>query len=260
MLKSNILLVVLCLITLSVSITAQKILEKPVDQWSQAEAKEVLNGSAWSQIYTSNEGNAAAAANQALRDQADNRLSGSERSRTDRLGAPPPIVIRLHSGLPIRLALTRLNQIAAGYEKMDEKGRAAFNESGRGLMECAPCQKYYVVSITQFPNPSGNFVEEAIFEGMTLEQMKPHVSMKNDKGEIRELAQFIAPKKRGDSAVFFFTRKDSAGKDFVTKENKDFTFTFNGSFFTSSNRFAYLIPKKFDFKVSKIMVGDQVVF
>lgn len=241
--------------------TAQKaLLEKPVEKWSKSEAMEVLNDSSWAKIHQSNEGAAAASQAAALRDQADNRLSGGERSRSERVGATPPIIMRLHSGLPIRLALTRLNQIAAGYEKMDDTAKAKFNEAGRKLLECGPCQNYYVVSITQFPNPSGDFVEEAIFQGMTLEQMKDNVWLKNDKDEKRELAHFIAPAKRGDSAVFFFARKDDKGNVFLTKAISEFSFVFNGTFFTRNNRFAHLIPKQLDFKVSKITVGDNVVF
>lgn len=260
MLKLNKAFLLTCLLVLVSDAITQKVLDKPVDEWTKAEAMEVLNRSAWSQTYSSNEGAAAAAASQARRDQADNRIVGAERGRTERVGAPPPIVIRLHSGLPIRLALTRLNQIAANYEKMDDKGKITFNEAGRRLLECSPCQTYYVVSITQFPNPSGDFVEEAIFEGMKLEDMKSNVWLKNDRGETRELAHFIAPTKRGDSAVFFFGRKDSNGKEFLTKDNKDFVFMFNGTFLNSSNRFAYLLPRNFEFKVSKITVKDQIVF
>lgn len=259
MLKFSNLTFFVIVLVLSYTANAQKkALERPVDQWSKADAMSVLNESAWAQTYQSNEGAAAASAVEALRQQSDNRLSGSERGRSERFGGPPPVVLRLHSGLPIRLALTRLNQIAANYDKMDDKAKAEFNESGRRLLDCAPCQNYYVLTLTQMPNPSGQSVEEAIFEGMTLEQMKPNILLKNEKGETRELVQFIAPKKRGDSAVFFFARKDDKGEILITKET-DFSLVFNASFFTG-NRFAYLIPRKFDFSVSKITVNDQVVF
>jgi hypothetical protein len=238
----------------------QKILEKPVDQWTQSEAMEVLNNSSWSRTHQSNEGAAAASASASLREQSDNRLSGSERGRTERSGGPSPIVMRLHSGLPIRLALTRLNQIAARYDKMDDKAKAKFNDAGRKLLDCAPCQTYYVITLTQFPNPSGEFVEEAIFEGMSVDLMKKNVRLRNEKGEVRELAHFIPPAKRGDSAVFFFSRNDEQGKPFLSKGNTDLSFVFDSNFLTKSNRFAYLIPRQFDFKVSKITVGDNVVF
>jgi hypothetical protein len=260
MLKFNKLFLLTYICVLASLASGQRVLDKPVDEWSKADAMEVLNRSAWAQIYQSTEGVAAASAAAALRDQSDNRLAGSERGRTDRSGGPSPILFRLHSGLPIRLALTRLNQIGAGYDKMNDKAKSEFNQSARKLLECIPCQNYYVVSITQFPNPSGDNVEEGIFQAMTLQQMKGNVWLKNEKGETREVVEFIAPKKRGDSAVFFFARMDDKGKILINKDNKTLTFAFNQTFLTSSNRFGYLLPRQLDFKVSAITVGDLVVF
>ncbi len=240
---------------------AQKaLLEKDIDKWSQKDAMQVLNDSAWAKGYQSLQGAAAASASDALRHQAGNSVVGRERGRSEMAGAPPPVILRLHSGLPIRLALTRLNQIGANYSKMKDEEKAKFNEQAKKMLDCAICQSYYVVTLTQIPNATGQSVEEAIFQGMTLDDLKPNVWLKNEKGEMRELAQFVAPQKRGDSAVFFFPRKDDKGDVLLTKENTDLHFVFNGTFFNSNNRFAYLIPRQFDFKVSKITVGDTVVF
>lgn len=239
---------------------SQKVLEKPIDKWSQKDAMEILNESAWTKSYQSLQGAAAASASDALRAQADNSLRGSERSRTERTGAPPPLIMRLQSGLPIRLAMVRLNQIGAGYDKMKDEEKEKFNESAKKMLDCAICQQYHVVTLTMIPNPSGQGVEEAIFQGMTLEQMKPNVWLKNEKGVTRPLAQFLAPQKRGDSAVFFFPRLDEKGEVFLTKDNTDLHFVFNGNFFNANNRFAPLLPRQFDFKVSKITVNDTLVF
>lgn len=260
MLKFNKSVLAVLLVALAAATFGQKVLDKPIDQWTQKEATEVLNNSSWSKLYQSNEGAAAAAQAEARRQQSDNRMSGSERSRSDQTGSPPPIVMRLYSGLPIRLAIARLRQIGAGYEKMNDKAKGEFNQANRVLLECPACKNNYVVSLTQIPNPSGQFVEEAIFQGMTLDQMKGNVWLKNDKGEKRDLVHFIPPAKRGDSAMFFFARKDDKGNVFLTKDNSEFSFVFDGNFFTSSNRFAYLLPRQFDFRVSKITVADTLVF
>jgi hypothetical protein len=259
MLKLNITALLATVLLFASAATAQKLLEKPIDQWSRSDALEILNSSPWAQTYQSTAAAASAAAAEALRQQSDNRMSGRERGRSEQVGAPPPVVVRLHSGLIIRLALTRMNQIGANYDKLDDTAKAQFNESARRLLDCAPCQNYYVVTLTQAPNPSGQFVEEAIFQGMTLEQMKGNVTLRNEKGETRELAQFIAPQKRGDSAVFFFARKDAAGNVLITKDT-DFSLVFNPAFLTPNNRFAHLVPRKFDFKTSKITIKDQVIF
>lgn len=239
---------------------AQKVLEKPIEEWSQKDATEILNNSAWAQGYQSLQGSANASAIEALRAQSDNSIVGAERGRTTRVGAPPPVIARLHSGLPIRLALMRLNQIGANYDKMNNEEKIKFNESARKLLDCAICQNYYVVTLTKAANASGQSVEEAVFQGMTFDQMKGNVWLKNEKGVTRELAQFIAPEKRGDSAVFFFLRKDEKGAVLLSKENTALHVVFSGAFLTSTNRFAYLLPRQFDFSVSKITFGDIVVF
>jgi len=254
------LMLLACVGAFSSFTAAQKVLDKPIDQWSKADAMEILNNSGWAKTHYSNEGAAAAAQVNALRHQSDNRVTGSERGRSERFGGYPPVVFRLHSGLPIRLALIRLNQIGAGYDKMDDKAKAAFNESAKRLLDCGPCQNYYVVTITKAPNPSGQEVEEAIFEGMTLEQMKGKVTLRNEKGESRDPVQFIAPQKRGDSAVFFFPKKDDKGNLLVSPDNKSVSVAFDASFLTASNRFAYLLPRAVDFDVKKITVASNVVF
>ncbi len=251
---------VICVLVIGSTGFAQKVLEKDIDKWSKKDAIEILNDSPWTRMHVSNQGAAAASASEAQRAQADNRLIGGERGSSSRTGAPPPVLMRLHSGLPIRLALTRLNQIGADYDKMNDEGKAKFNVEAKKMLDCAICQNYYVVTLMQIPNPSGQAVEEAIFQGMTNEQLKGNVWLKNEKGETRELAQFLAPQKRGDSATFFFPRKNEKGDVLLTKDNSDLAFVFNANFLTANNRFAYLLPRQFDFKVSKITRGDIVVF
>ncbi len=251
---------IICVFAIVSSTFAQKTMEKPFSTWSRDESIKILSDSSWATMYRSNVGTASADAANAARNQADNRLAGAERGRSERSGGPAPVVIRLHSALPVRQALTRLNQIAAGYDKMNEKGKADFDESARKLLDCAICQGYYVVTITQVPNPSGQFVEEAIFQGMTHEEMKGNIWLENDKDEKRELFQYIMPQKRGDSAVFFFPRKDEKGSIFLTSDNKDFSFVFKPTFLTANNRYAHLVPRKFDFKLSKITVGENLMF
>ena len=143
---------------------------------------------------------------------------------------------------------------------MNDMAKAEFDVSAKKLLDCVPCQNYYVITITKAPNPSGQEVEEAIFEGMNLDQMKGNVTLRNEKGETRELIQFIAPQKRGDSAVLFFSKKDDKGSLLLSRDNKNLSIVFDSSFLKPTNRFAYLLPRKLDFEVSKITVKDNVVF
>jgi len=258
--KINKLFLFTCLCFMAVSSFAQKTAEKPSNKWSRDESLKILSDSSWARTYQSTQASAAADAAAAVRHQAGTRLSGGDPGSSALIGAPAPVVIRLHSALPIRQALTRLNQLSAGYDKMDEKGKAEFDVSVKKFLECAICQNYYVVTLTQFPNTTGQSVEEAIFQGMKLEHMKGNVWLTNEKGEKRELIQFTPPKQRGDSAVFFFARKDDKGVEFLTTANKELNFEFNNNFLTSSNRFARFVPRRFEFKISKMTVGENLMF
>jgi hypothetical protein len=254
----SITLILICL--LAFVVTGQKFVEKPYDTWSREQAIGLLSDSSWARTYQNLSAAASSDMREAARSQSDTRLSGQERSRSDRVGGMPPVYARLHSALPVRQALARLNQIAANYDKMDEKGKEQFNETAKRLLECSICQTHYVVTILQAPNPTGQFVEEAIFQGMTFEQMKENIWLEDDAGKRRALAQFMPPQKRGDGAVFFFERNDDKGNPFLSDSSKELNVVFNNNFFVASNRFAPLIPRRFDFKVSKMKIGDKLMF
>jgi hypothetical protein len=243
------------------TVSAQKVSEKPFQKWSKDDAIKILSESSWARTYQSTEGASAAAAQQAGREQNQSVYSGGSNPRSvARNFGPAPVVIRLHSALPIRQALIRMQQITTGYDKMDEKKKAEFDESSKGFLNCAICQNYYVVTITQFPNASGQGVEEGIFQRMSLKDLKGNVWLVNEKGEQRELVQFTPSKGGGDSAVFFFARKDDKGNPFLTPQSKDFKFVFKNEFLSSNNPYAGLVPRNFEFKVSKMIIGDNVEF
>lgn len=260
-LKNNLLIAFVCLNFLTGTLFAQKIAEKPFQKWSKEDAIKVLSESSWARTYQSTEGASGAAAQQIGREQNQSVNSGGSNPRSvARNFGPPPVVMRLHSALPIRQAMIRMQQITAGYDKMDDTKKSGFDSETKTFLGCAICQNYYVITLTQFPNSSGQGVEEGIFERMTLKDMKGNVWLVNDKGQQRELVQFTPPKGRGDSAVFFFARKDESGNLFLTPENKDFKFVFKNDFLTSANPYTGLVPRNFEFKVSKLMVGENLEF
>lgn len=242
------------------SVSAQKFLDKPYTTWTRENAMDVISNSGWAKTYQNMEASASADMREAARSQADNRLAGQERGRSDRSGGLAPVVARLHSASPIRLALVRLNQLGSGYDKMDAQQKAAFDEKAKGLLECAICQTHYVVTMTQSPNSSGQSVEEAIFQGMTMEQMKGNIWIEDEQGKKRDLVQFIAPQKRGDSAVFFFPRKDAQGQELLSAASKEVNVVFNNNFLVTSNRFSPLVPRRFEFSVSKMKFGETAAF
>lgn len=242
------------------SIQAQKFLDKPYTSWSRENAMDVITDSPWAKIYQNMAASASADMREAARSQSDNRLSGQERGRTERSGGNPPVIARLHSAAPIRQALVRLNQLGSGYDKMDAQQKAAFDEKAKGLLECSICVTHYVVTMTQAPNSGGQSVEEAIFQGMTMEQMKGNIWMEDDQGRKREMVQFIAPQKRGDSAVFFFPRQDAQGQELLSESSKEINVVFNNNFLVTSNRFSSLVPRRYEFIVSKMKFGGSMAF
>lgn len=259
--KFKILLLFICLCYLSNVSFAQKTWEKPFQKWSREDAIKILSTSPWAQTYQSTSGASGAAQQQINREQGQSVNSGGSNPRSvARSFGPAPVVIRLHSALPVRQALVRLQQISAGYDKMDEKQKAQFEAASKTFLDCAICQNYHVVTITQFPDSSGQSVDEGIFQSMTLNDLKGNVWLENEKREKRELFQFTPPKGSGDSAVFFFARKDDKGNLFLTPEIKELKFVFKNEFLNTGNRYNGLVPRNFEFKVSKMMIGESIEF
>lgn len=168
--------------------------------------------------------------------------------------------MRLHSGLPLRQAMVRLQQIANGYDKMSESDKAAFDNTKRGFLDCRPCKDHYVVTITKPTDASGVAVEEGIFQGMTLDELKGNVKLVSDLGEERELIQFNAPKGPTDMTVLYFKRNDATGKPLLTTQSKSFQIVFRAEFLDNRNRFAYLLPRTMEFKTSKLIFGENLMF
>lgn len=240
---------------------AQKTWEKPFNKWTKDEAMKILSDSPWAQTYQSTEGVASASQQQIRREQGQTVNSGGGNPRSyERNQGPAPVVIRLHSALPIRQAIVQLRRIEAGYDKLDEKNRAEFDKSVQGFIDCKICQNYYVVTITKFINSSGQSVEEGIFQRANLEQLKGNVWLVSDKGVRHDLVQFNAPKNASDMAVFYFARQDDKGVPFLTAENQKFDFAFNNSFLDNRNPYSIFLPRRFEFSVSKLISNNNVVF
>lgn len=253
------LFVLLCSLTMTAA--AQKTLEKPFQKWGKEEALKIYNASAWVQTYQSPESSALAAQREINREQSQTANSGGNNPRsTARNFGLPPVVIRLYSALPVRQAVVRIRQIEANYDKMDEKQRADFDKATQGLLDCVICKKFYVVTLTKFIDTSGQYVDEGVFQRMELEQLKNNIWLVNEKGERRDLVQFNAPKKAADMAVFYFAREDDKGVPFLTPESKKLEFVFNNDFLDSRNPYTPLLPRRFEFNVSKLIVGGNLVF
>ena len=249
------------LVILSSSAYGQKFLSKPWTEWSRDEAQLLLSNSAWAKTYSSIEGGARAEAQSMARGSRDtvNSGGGNPGSVSRDLGNLP-VVIRLHSSPYIRQATVRAQQIAVKYDKLSAEDKAKFDASRKGYLECAICKDYYVVTITKYTDASGETVNEGFFQSMTLEDVRGHITLANDAGEVRELIQFTPPKGGGEAAIFFFKRIDDAGKALVTPETKELRFVFSNEFVQKDKRYSALYPRRFEFPVSKIIVSEAVSF
>ena len=230
----------------------QKYLQKSYKEWSQDEAAKILKDSGWALEYQSEEGLAAAQSLQQARESSDNNR-GTYRGNQGRVDVPVPVTVRLHSALPVRQAIVRLQQLGTNYDKMNAEDKLKFDESTAKFLECAVCKGYYVITIAKWKDTSTS-VSDGIFQTMSLHDLKGKVWLANDKDAKLELEQITPPKNASDSAVFFFKRTNDQGAPFFTTADKQIRLVFANEL-RQNNVSAYskLIPKSFDFKVSKML-------
>jgi hypothetical protein len=250
--KLTIVLVLILAFAFTSSAYGQKFLQKSYKEWSQDEVAKILKDGPWSGEYQSEEGLIAAQRVQQARESADNNR-GSYRGNQGRLDIPVPITIRLHSALPVRQAMVRLQQIGANYDKMSAEDKQKFDGQTAKFLECAICENYYVVTIEKWKDTSST-VSEGIFQTMTLADLKGKVWLVNDKDEKLELEQFSPPKSAVGQAVFFFKRANEPAAPFFTSRDKQVRFVFSNELRNSDvNAYGKLIPKSFEFKVAKML-------
>ena len=260
--KFSKLLLLLCVCCLVSVASAQKTWEKPLHKWSKDDALRILSESPWAQSYQSAAGAVAADQAQTAREQGDQAiLMRPEVSRLPRQLGAQPIVVRIQSGLPIRQALVRMQQIEAGYDKMNEVERGKFDARTKEFLDCPVCQNYHVVTLTKFKKTNSEGVDEAMFQTLKLEDLKGHIYLVNDKGEKSELVHYIPGTRPGESAVLFFPKRDNKGNQFISQEDDGFKLAFSNIFLQNrTNRYSHLLPRSLDFKVSKMIVNNTPSF
>lgn len=179
-------------------------------------------------------------------------------SKRDR-STPYFVNIRLHSALTIRHALVRYRQIRINYKKLSEAEQAKFDSDVRDFVQCLDCAKYYVVTITIRP------VEPKVLreiQALSFVDLKSLVFLTNEKGERRDLVNFVPPTHHTDralffqNAIFYFDRVDQQGKPLLTIDNKKLHLHVEDKILR--NR---LVPKgKVTFEVSKLVHNGEVLF
>jgi hypothetical protein len=231
---------------------------KAYREWTKREAERVLFDSPWAQTRTVRV--RGERRSQAVAGSAVPGATGSEDPSVRAVvgGAEAPVdfsfTLRLRSGLPVRQALVRLRQLEAGYDKMKESERAAFDAQTRGLLDCPACADYYVLTLSarskQAPGADPVFTT---LKGARLEDLKRYVYLANDRGGRRPLVNIIPPKVPGDEAVFYFARLDGRGAPLFAAADRRVIFNLGAGEVNT-------VTNLFEVDLRRVTVGDRVGF
>ena len=212
---------------------------KPYQQWTKQDVVKLGTDSPWAQVR-----------------HADVSVGG--------FGGEPgaymrAVTIQLRSALPIRQALVRVKQLEAKYDAMNERQRAEFDAKTREMLDCPVCADKYVVALGPpvTTGPGVNALEALRSANLGLLQEIVYIS--NERGERRKLVHFNGPRFVGDEALFFFPRLDEQGRPLLTPENKKLFFFFDSQGLRTGYGIA-VIPKRFEFNVSRLIVNGKVEF
>lgn len=230
--------------------------QKNFDQWTKADVDEILNNSPWvsrQEVRLSRE-----ATTQSVAGAVVPGAVGLGDTTLIQQGAISPAVdfaftLRLRSSMAIRLALIRRDQLETDVKKLTDKEFESYKARQKGLYECPGCVDNYVLTLSSLSRENKNFdAVYTVFSRALLDQIRKYIYLRNEKGDKRELVNFVAPKAPGDEAVFFFRRNDDKGNPLFTKESKQIVFnTTNNEVSTSVN---------FKIAIRPIVIGDKVDF
>lgn len=253
--------IIFTLLLLVAPAVAQKPWERSPNSWDKDDALRIINDSPWAKAYTSPNSAAEAEKANAQRELNTSVLrGGSDPKSTSRTAAAPPVTAVLHSARLVREAIVRLRKLGPDYENMGSAERKTFNDQQTAYIENKIYQNFYVISLIKAPDSTLGQVDEGIFQRTTLAEVKGNVWLQTDTGEKLEVFQFTAPKGAGGYAYFFFKRFNDAGESFIKPSTKSFRIVFSNDFLTSKNPYTPYLPRNYEFSVSKIMNGDQILF
>ncbi|HYV83352.1 MAG TPA: hypothetical protein VE931_07555 [Pyrinomonadaceae bacterium] len=226
--------------------TAQKKLpQKPYTEWSLQEVMMLLQNSPWVE--------ASVQFAQGRRGDVPDRPPGTEFY----------VEVRLYSALPIRQAIVRRMQLTIPYAKLTGAQRASFDAEVDGLLKCAQCAEYYIVTIASASQYPFSFATRGdphtldtveVVKRVPQDELLRHVSLSNDNGELRNAARAVFTQR--NEVVFLFSRVDEHGKPLITPANKKFSLEFDD--YLSKKTEGSL--KKFTFNVKDILRDTEVLF
>jgi hypothetical protein len=234
------------ILALASTATAQKKLpKKPYTEWNLQEVTQLLYDSQWTQTsFQVGPGR--------TRDIPDNPQ-----------GTNFFVELRLHSALPVRQAIVRRMQLTISYAKLTGAQRANFDAEVDGLLKCAQCAEYYIVTITSTREDRLTLATRGqphTIDTVELVKREPedellqHVSLSNDKGERRAATRVVFTQRR--EIIFLFRRVDEHGSLLITPANKKFSIEFDD--YLAKKTEGSL--KKFTFNVSDLVRDGEVLF
>ena len=203
-------LVLLVYVNVSIALLAMKtILERDFQDWTLAEAVEILNQSSWAQQRTFT---------RVVAGIGSGVLGEKEIFKT--------FFVRFLSAEPIRKAFVRVQQIQQGYEQMSEDERKDFEALVSPGLKLDVSQ-WIVVSLTfRSNNPRQERRVESFLDAQTVETMKARAFLSTDRLSQVELEAYFPPRRDGVGAKFVFPRQLS-GEPIITKEESSVTFEAN---------------------------------
>lgn len=231
---------------------------KDFDKWNAKDVEAILNNSAWVKNQEVRLHLDASAQVSARDVQSNISLAPTAARETVGTGRLAPAIdfkftLRLRSSMAIRLALIRKAQLETKVDKLTDKERELFNQKQKGLYECPACVENYVLTFSskskEFKGADAVFTS---FAGAKFADIKRYIYLQNDKGEKRELVNFVAPKVPGDDAIFFFQRFNEKNNLLFTKANKFLVLNL------TNNQVSTITNFRID--VAPLVVGDRVDF
>ena len=185
------------------------VLEKDFQDWTLAEAVEILNQSSWAQQRTFT---------RVVAGIGSGVLGEKEIFNT--------FFVRFLSAEPIRKAFVRVQQIQQGYDQMGEDERRDFEALVSPGLKLDVSQ-WIVVSMTfRSNNPRQERRVERFLDAQTVETMKARAFLSTDRLSQVELAAYFPPRRDGVGAKFVFPRQIS-GEPIISKEENSVTFEAN---------------------------------
>ncbi len=205
---------------------------KPYQEWTKKEAEQILTASPWASNHSF-------------------EIDISSEHFTIEPLTVQRAIARLRSALPLRQAFVRRKQLSIKYDKLKADKKADFDAEVKEFLECAPCAKYYIVTLELF-----NTSYLKAFEKSPEDKREAHVFLINDKGERRNLVHL---RRENDEILFFFQRVDEQGKPFLTIESKGFYLIVDKKKLFEKESLL-LLPTRFTFLTSGLIQNGEIVF